>query len=238
MAELSSSSSQVLDTPHHPGAQHTTLPAEIWAIIFGHVSSLPGQSLVDLALVCRAWQCAVEPLTFADIVVRPTEDDIAMLRNILGDSRRSGLLSKITFLGPSSADTLQQVDESANLYSTSMGICDFFTCLGSTDREHLYPPLTLSFVGWDDPQTSCNTLPDADLVGQSLAAQHPSQCRVKNIVLALEKQLWPSTMFAEMVQFCSQDLKKIDLGLISEDSDEAEYNTCESLVLSCGISHE
>lgn len=33
-------------------------------------------------------------------------------------------------------------------------------------------------------------------------------------------------MFADMVRYCSPELKKLDIGLVAEDSDEAEYNTC------------
>ncbi|KAG6362743.1 hypothetical protein INS49_007836 [Diaporthe citri] len=226
MNQSLSSTSQPFNAPEPRGAHHTTLPAEIWANIFGHLSSLPGQSLAPLAAVCRGWQREIEPLTFSDIVVRPTDNDIAMLRRVLGDSCRSSILSKITFFGPSEDETLQQIDESGNQTSTSMKICHFFTCLGSTAREHSYPPLTLTFAGWDDPRAPVNTLQDSDLVAQSLGAHHPSQCRVKHIVLALERRLWSSTMFADMVRYCSPELKKIDLGLFAEDSDEAEYNTC------------
>lgn len=224
MAQPLSSCSQLFNTPRH-GAQHTTLPAEIWANIFGHISSLPGQSLAPLAAVCRGWQREIEPLTFSDIVVRPTDDDIAILRRVLADSRRANILSKITFLGPSGTRILQQMDESGNQNSFAMKICDFFLCLGSTARKRTYPPLTLTFAGWDDPQGAVNTLQDSDVVAQNLGAHHPSQCRVKHIVLTLERQLWASTMFADLVQFCSPELKKIDLGLIAEDSEEAEYNT-------------
>lgn len=225
MSQPLSTCSQLLNTPKQHGAHHTTLPAEIWANIFGHVSSMPGQCLAPLAAVCRGWQREIEPLTFSDIVVRPTDDDIAILRRVLADSRRSSILSRITFLGPSGAETIQQTDESGNQNSTSMKICDFFACLGSTVREHPYPPLTLTFAGWDDPRAPVNTLQDSDLVAQNLAARHPSQCRVKHIVLTLERQLWASTMFADMVRFCSPELKKIDLGLIAADTEEAEYNT-------------
>ncbi|KAI7785596.1 hypothetical protein LA080_006616 [Diaporthe eres] len=225
MSQPLSTCSQLLNTPKQHGAHHTTLPAEIWANIFGHVSSMPGQCLAPLAAVCRGWQREIEPLTFSDIVVRSTDDDIAILRRILADSRRSSILSRITFLGPSGAEIIQQTDESGNQNSTSMKICDFFACLGSTVREHPYPPLTLTFAGWDDPRAPVNTLQDSDLVAQNLAARHPSQCRVKHIVLTLERQLWASTMFADMVRFCSPELKKIDLGLIAADSEEAEYNT-------------
>lgn len=223
MTQPLSSCSQPFNTPKH-GAHHTTLPAEVWANIFGHISSSPGQSLAPLAAVCRGWQREIEPLTFSDIVVRPTDNDIAILRRVLADRRRSSILSKITFLGPSGAEILQQVEESRNQHSVSMKICDFFTCLGSTARNHTYPPLTLTFAGWDDPQGAVNSLQDSDLVAQNLGAHHPSQCRVKHIVLT-ERQLWASTMFADLVQFCSPELKKIDLGLIAEDSEEAEYNT-------------
>lgn len=150
-----------------------------------------------------------------------------MLRHLLQDVRRSRILSKITFYGPSSQTVFHQIEESGNPYFTSTKICEFFRCLNSTVREHPYPPLTLTFCGWDDPRAPVNTLQDYNLVSQNLAACRPSHCRVKHIVLGLERQLWPSTMFADMVRLCSPELKKIDLGLIAEDSEEAEYNTCE-----------
>lgn len=198
---------------------------------------LPDQSLAPVAVVCRGWQREIEPLTFSDIVVRPIDGDIAMLRRVLQDGRRSSILSKITFFGPSSQTVFQQIEESGNPNFISAKICEFFRCLNSTAREQAYPPLTLTFYGWDDPRAPVNTLRDCDLVAQNLAACHPSHCRVKHIVLALERQLWASTMFADMVRFCSPELKKIDLGMIAEDSDEAEYNTCELRVTFCGIPH-
>lgn len=232
MAEPLASCSQLLDTPKQRGAHHTTLPAEIWATIFRHVSSLPGQSLAPLAAVCRGWQREIEALTFSDIVVRPIDDDIAILRRVLADRRRSSILSKITFFGPCSLNTFQHIEESGDQNYISKNICDFFTCLGSTSREHLYPPLTLTFVGWDDPRGPVNTLQDSDLIAQNLGAHHPSQCRVKHIVLGLERQLWSSTMFADMVRFCSPELKRLDLGLIAEDSEEGVYNAGGFSVLS------
>lgn len=160
-----------------------------------------------------------------------------MLRNVFQDRRRSSILSKITFLGPSSQKVLEETEGSGNPNFTSAKICEFFSCLGSNAREHPYPPLTLAFRGWDNPRGPVNTLQDSDLVAQSLEALQPSQCRVEHIVLALERQLWPSSMFADIVRFCSPDLRRIDLGLMAEDTDEAEYNTCEVDVLFCGIPH-
>lgn len=237
MAEPLPSCPRPLNTPQHCGIQHTGLPTEIWATIFSHVPMLPDQSLAPLAAVCRGWQREIEPLTFSDIVVRPIDGDIAMLRRVLQDGRRSSILSKITFFGPSSQTVFQQIEESGNPNFISAKICEFFRCLNSTAREQAYPPLTLTFYGWDDPRAPVNTLRDCDLVAQNLAACRPSHCRVKHIVLALERQLWPSAMFADMVRFCSPELKKIDLGMIAEDSDEAEYNTCELRVTFCGTPH-
>lgn len=237
MTEPISPCSQPPNTPQQCGIQHTGLPTEIWAIIFSHVSMLPDQSLAPLAAVCRGWQREVEPLTFSDLVVRPIDGDIAMLRRVLQDGRRSGILSKINFFGPSSQTVFQQIEESGNPNFISSKICEFFRCLNSTVRDHPYPPLTLTFYGWDDLRAPVNTLRDSALVAQNLEACRPSHCPVKHIVLALERQLWPSTMFADMVRFCSPELKKIDLGLIAEDNEEAEYNTCELRIIFCSIPH-
>lgn len=237
MAESSSPFPEPLSTPQQRDTQDFGLPTEIWANIFRHVSILAGQSLAPLATVCRGWQREIEPLTFFDIVVRTTDEDIAMLGHVLQDGRRSSILSKITFLGPSDQKVFQEIEQSGNPNYTSARICDFFDCLGSTNRQHTYPPLTLTFRGWDHPRGPVNTIQDSDLVAQSLGAHNPSQCRVKHIILAPERQLWSSSMFADMVQFCSPELRRIDLGLIAEDTEEAEYNTCEIDVPLCSISH-
>lgn len=224
----------------HSGAQHTTLPAEIWVNIFGQVSRSPDHSLAPLAAVCRGWQREVEKLTFAEIVVQPTTDDIAILRRILEDDRRANILSKITFRGLSelAVQAFHLSEEPDILNLTAHKICQFFLCLGSTARESPYAPLTLAFDGWDDPHgLPPNTLPDCDIVERTLGAYSPSDIRIKHMVLPLERQLWPSSMFADMVRFCSPELKKIDLGLISVDNDEADYNTCEYSDQFCGFPH-
>lgn len=230
MAEPLPSSSPPLDTVQHSGAQHTTLPAEIWVSIFRQVSRSPDHSLAPLAAVSRGWQREVEKLTFAEIVVQPTTDDIAILRRVLEDSRRANILSKITFRGLSELEVeafhLSEEPEIPNLIANK--ICQFFLCMSSTAREQSYTPLTLTFEAWDDPHGfPPNTLLDSDIVERTLGAYSPSDCRIKHLVLPLERQLWPSSMFADMVRFCSPELKKIDLGLVSVDNDEAEYNTCE-----------
>lgn len=238
MAEPLSSSSPPMDTMQHSGAQHTTLPAEIWVNIFGQVSQSPDHSLAPLAAVCRGWQHEVEKLTFSEIVVQPTTDDIANLRRVLENSRRANIMSKITFRGLSELEmqAFHLSEEPDILNLTAHKICQFFLCLGSTARESSYPPLTLTFDGWDDPRGAPpNTLLDSDIVERTLGAYSPSDCRIKHLVLPLERQLWPSNMFADMVRFCSPELKKIDLGLISMDNEEAEYNTCEYRDQFCGI---
>lgn len=229
MAMSLSSPPPLPPAPQQADPLHTRLPVEVWVTIFTRLSELPGQSLAPLAAICNGWQYEIEKLTFRDLVVHTDEHDMALLRRVVTNSDRAGCLSTITLSARvnSSQDGAEDRTHAKEIQQLmARSICQFMDCLGNAAWGHHQRSLTLGFDGFGNAHDPSYILQENNPLTRRLRLQGPTRRNIGRIVLSLQENRLPASLFADIVRFCSADLKSLDLTLVAETGEDATlYNT-------------